>query len=224
MKHKITHALTAAALMLLSVTPVHAESTDFDAAEMLSDLEQKLKLSREQYEKSKPELERALQEKSRELQSSINKQVDEGIVELESMGKEMSAASEQFKRDLEKTLNSEQVQELKAYLKSLDKEAIEEAYRELLAKLSESLQLTAQQLEQLKPVLRDYLEQASALLQQFAKDSSRTFEQFRKQYEALGDELRKHMQDALTSDQMIKLDRQLEDVRDRVQKTVFTTT
>ncbi len=47
---------------------------------------------------------------------------------------------------------------------------------------------------------------------------------FIQQYEVLGDELHKQIQDALTSVHMINLGRQLEDVRGRVQKTMFTTT
>lgn len=206
---------------LLVSAPLQAGESEFDPAQMMSDLEKQLRMTQEQYEKAKPELEKAMQEKSRDLQESISKQVDEGFLQLEEMSKEMSAASDKLKKDLEQTLNSEQVQELKAYLEKLDKEAIEDASRKLLDELTRILALTASQVEELKPVLRSYLDQASALLQQFARDSSRTFEEYRQEYEALGKELRERLGDTLDSEQIDTLDRQMDEIKQKVHDQVF---
>ena len=89
-------------------------------------------MSKEKYEQMKPELEQALEQKSRELKVTINEQVEEGFVELESMSKKLDAASVEARSNLEKALNSEQVQELKTFLASIDEEAIREAREKLL--------------------------------------------------------------------------------------------
>ena len=208
-------------IALLISAPVQAGESEFDPAKMMSDLEKQLRMTQEQYEKAKPELEKAMREKSRELKESINKQVDEGFLQLEEMSREMSAASDRLKKDLEQTLNSQQVQDLKAYLEQLDKEAVEDASRKLLDELAQVLALTASQVEELKPVLRNYLDQASALLQQFARDSSRTFEEYRQEYEALGRELRERLGDTLDSEQLDTLDRQMDEIKQKVEDQVF---
>ncbi len=208
-------------IALLISASVQAGESEFDPAKMMSDLEKQLRMTQEQYEKAKPELEKAMREKSRELKESINKQVDEGFLQLEEMSREMSAASDRLKKDLEQTLNSQQVQDLKAYLEQLDKKAVEDASRKLLDELAQVLALTASQVEELKPVLRNYLDQASALLQQFARDSSRTFEEYRQEYEALGRELRERLGDTLDSEQLDTLDRQMDEIKQKVEDQVF---
>jgi F0F1-type ATP synthase membrane subunit b/b' len=221
----VTSIVMASAMAALLVTaPLHADEADFDPAKMLSDLEQQLRMTREQYEKARPEMEKAMQEKSRELKASIDRQVDEGYLQLEAMSKEMSQASERLKKDLEQSLNSEQVQELKAYLEGLDRQAVEDATRKLLDELTVLLALTASQIEELKPVLRDYLDRASALLQEFIRDSSRTFEEYRREYEAAADELRDQLNDTLDSMQMEKLDRRLDEIKEKVHDQVFINT
>ena len=221
----VTSIVMASAMAALLVTaPLHADEADFDPAKMLSDLEQQLRMTREQYEKARPEMEKAMQEKSRELKASIDRQVDEGYLQLEAMSKEMSQASERLRKDLEQSLNSEQAQELKAYLEGLDRQAVEDATRKLLDELTMLLALTASQIEELKPVLRDYLDRAGTLLQDFIRDSSRTFEEYRREYEAATRELRDQLNDTLDSMQMEKLDRRLDEIKEKVHDQVFINT
>jgi len=208
-------------LSLILFSSASANDKDFDADKMLSDLQQQLRLSKEKYEQMKPELEQALEQKSRELKSTINEQVEEGFVELESMSKKLDAASVEARSNLEKALNSEQVQELKTFLASIDEEAIREAREKLLTELTNQLELTAEQLEKLKPVLRDYMVQASELLKQVSKDSSDAFKEYSKKYELLAKDAEAHMRDILDSEQMAKLNKQIEDVRHKVNEKVF---
>ena len=221
----VTSIVMASAMAALLVTaPLHADEADFDPAKMLSDLEQQLRMTREQYEKARPEMEKAMQEKSRELKASIDRQVDEGYLQLEAMSKEMSQASERLRKDLEQSLNSEQAQELKAYLEGLDRQAVEDATRKLLDELTMLLALTASQISELKTVLRDYLDQAGTLLQEFIRDSSRTFAEYRREYEAAARELRDQLNDTLDSMQMEKLDRRLDEIKEKVHDQVFINT
>ena len=208
-------------LSLFLFSSVSADSKDFDSEKMLSDLEQQLQLSREKYEQMKPELEQALEQKSRELKATINETVEEGFVELESMSKKLGAASVEAKSNLEKALNSEQVQELKAFLASIDEEAIRDAREKLLNELTKQLELTAEQLEKLKPILRDYMVQASELLKQVSKDSTDAFNEYSEKYQLLAKDAEARMKDILDSEQMNKLKQQIEDVRNKVNEKVF---
>jgi len=182
-----------------------ASSSDFDTEKMMSDLEQRLRLSKEKYEEMKPELEKVLEQKSKELKSSINKQVEDGFVELESMSKKLDAASTKARTNLENALNSDEVKQLKNFLASIDEEAIKEAREKLLNDLTKQLELTADQLEKLKPVLRDYMVQASELLKQISTQGNSAFEEYREKSDQLARDLKKNLQQALDSEQMKKL-------------------
>lgn len=208
-------------LSLILMPSASANNKDFDTEKMLSDLQQQLRLSKEKYEQMKPELEQTLEQKSRELKSTINEQVEEGFVELESMSKKLDAASAEARSHLEKALNSEQAQELKTFLASIDEDAIREAREKLLTKLTNQLELTAEQLEKLKPILRDYMVQASELLKQISKDSSDAFKEYSKKYEMLAKDAEASMKGILDSEQMAKLKQQIEDVRQKVNEKVF---
>src|SRR5210317_181717 len=98
-KHNVFYLLL---LSLILIPSASASNKDFDTEKMLSDLQQQLRLSKEKYEQMKPELEQTLEQKSRELKSTINEQVEEGFVELESMSKKLDAASVEARSNLEK--------------------------------------------------------------------------------------------------------------------------
>jgi hypothetical protein len=207
----------------LLISPASAASNAFDTEKMLSDLEQQLQLSREKYNKMKPQLEQTIEQKSRELKETVDKQVKEGFVELESMSKKLDAASDEAKRNLEKALNSDEIMQLKNFLASIDEEAIRDARERLLDELTRQLELTADQLDKLKPILRDYMTQASELLEQFTKGGKRAFEEYREKYDVLANDAKESTKDILNSDQMKKLEEQLIETRDRIKEKVFTT-
>ncbi|MEA1889127.1 MAG: hypothetical protein U9N50_05025 [Pseudomonadota bacterium] len=202
-------------------TSAFSSSNDFNAEKMMSDLEKKLRLSSEKFEEMKPDLEKTLQKKSKDLKSSINEQVEKGFVELESMSKKLDKASVEAKSNIEKALNSDQVKELKSFLAGIDEEAIKEAQEKLLDDLTKQLELTADQLEKLKPILRDYMVQASELLKQVSKEGSNAFDKYRDESEVLAKDMKSRLQKALDSEQMKKLEKQLKDVSDKIKEKVF---
>lgn len=199
-----------------------SNTDDFEAEKMMSDIEKKLRLSSEMFEKMKPDLQKALEQKSKELKYSINEQVDKGFVDLDMMSKKLDAASVVAKSNLEKTLNGDQLKELKSFFASIDEEAIKKAREKLLNNLTMKLELTADQLEKLKPIFRDYLVQASELLRQASKQESDDFEKYREKSELLAKEMKGRLEEALDSKQMKELEKQLKEVRDRVKEKVFT--
>ena len=212
--------VAAVAVFLLPLWAYGAEA-EFDKDKMLNELEKQLRLSKEELSKLGPELEKALESKSKELKETINRMVEEGYVELESARKDLEKASEEAKDKLDEALNSEQVRELKAYLKKLDEEALEEARREIVDDLARFLELTGEQVRELEPVIKEQLAKLGDLLSRFAKDSGRVLEEFRKDYEALSRETRKRLDKALDLSQLEKLEKRLEETGEKTRKKLF---
>ena len=167
--------------LLVNTSSFAAEDEAFSTEKMISDLNDKIELSREQWEKLKP----ALGEKSDELKKSINEYVDKGYIEMEEMSRKLKGVSEDTEKKLEAFLNSEEMQKLKSYLNELDEEAIREAKDRLVAEVSEILVLTEDQLDKLKPVLEDSMSRMSEMIQELADRGSSGWEEFKKQYKTL---------------------------------------
>jgi hypothetical protein len=138
------------------------------------------------------------------------------------MTKKLDAASVEAKHSLEKALNSDEIIQLKSFLASIDEEAIKNAREKLLDELTRQLELTADQIDKLKPIFRDYMTQASELLEQFTKGGKRAFEEYREKYDVLANDAKESSKDILNSDQMKKLEKQLIETRDKIKEKVFT--
>jgi hypothetical protein len=212
--------VAAVAVFLLPLW-AHGEEAKFDSEKLFSELEKQLRLSKEELDRLKPELEKALESKSKELKKTIDRMVEEGYVELESAQKDLEKASEEAKDKLDEALNSEQVTELKAFLEKLDEEALEEARREIIADLERFLELTGEQVRELEPVIREQLEKLSDLLSRFMKDSGRALEEFRRDYEDLSRETKKRLEKALDPSQLEKLEKHLEETGEKIQGKLF---
>lgn len=219
---KATKILGAAtAVILLLPTWARGGGEEFDAGKMLSDLEKQLRLSKEELEKLRPELERALESKSRELKETVDRKAKEGYLEIESAMKELEKASREAEDKLGEALNSEQVEELKAYLGKLDREAVEEVRRELVAEMAVLLELTEKQVKELEPILKEQVEKTAELVDRFARDSGRAVEEFRKDFAALARESRQSLEKALDPAQLEKLEKRLEENREKIGKKLF---
>jgi Na+/phosphate symporter len=208
--------IAAVAAILLPLW-VQAGEGEFDTEKMLSDLEKKLSVSQEELEKIKPVLER----KSRELKGVMHDSVDRGFAEMEAMAKDLEAASVKAGKELDATLDSEQVRELKAYLSRLDKEALEEIRRELVAEMESFLKLTEKQVAELEPILKEQLEEFSALVSRFAKDSGKAWDDFQKEYGKIAAETLSRLEKALDKGQLDKLEKRMEETREKIHKKIF---
>lgn len=199
--------------LLVNTSSFAAEDEAFSTEKMISDLNDKIELSREQWEKLKP----VLGEKSDELKKSINEYVDKGYIEMEEMSRKLKGVSEDTEKKLEAFLNSEEMQKLKSYLNELDEEAIREAKDRLVAEVSEILVLTEDQLDKLKPVLEDSMSRMSEMIQELADRGSSGWEEFKKQYKTLTDELKKKLEDTLDKQQMERFEEYKQDKRDKIE-------
>jgi hypothetical protein len=199
--------------LLINNVGFAAENETFNTEKMISDLNDKIELSKEQWEKLKP----VLGEKSDELKRSIDEYVDKGYIHMDEMSGKLKEVSKDTERKLKAFLNSEEMQKLKNYLNELDEEAIKEAKDRLVAEFSEILVLTEEQVDKLKPVLEDSMSQMSEMIQELADRGSSGWEEFKKQYKALTEELKKKLEDTLDKQQMERFEQYKQDKRDKIE-------
>jgi hypothetical protein len=213
MKITLRVMMITSLFLLINNVGFAAENETFNTEKMISDLNDKIELSKEQWEKLKP----VLDEKSDELKRSIDEYVDKGYIHMDEMSGKLKEVGKDTEKKLEAFLNSEEMQKLKNYLNELDEEAIKEAKDRLVAEFSEILVLTEEQVDKLKPVLEDSMSQMSEMIQELADRGSSGWEEFKKQYKALTEELKKKLEDTLDKQQMERFEQYKQDKRDKIE-------
>ena len=203
----------AVMIVLFATTTTYASGLDeFDSDKMMSDLESKLELSSDKRDKLKP----ALDTKSEELKKHIHASVDEGFMQLGELSTQLDAASREAEAKLREALSSEEMQQLKDYLKKIDADAIKEIRDELVAQLTQFLKLTEDQIAKVKPILEDGFNQLSEMLNRLQQEGRKSLEEFKSQFEGLNKELKQKLQDNLDGEQIKKLDTHHEDLRENI--------
>jgi len=208
---------TVAALCLLA-SSAYAETDEFDADKMLSELESQLKLSGDKLSQLKP----AIDAKSAELNKSINESVDRGFVELDKLSDQLDVASKEAQEKLQEALSSEEMQQLRDYLKKWDRDAIDKIKQDLAAQLTALLELTEDQISKLKPILEDGFNQLGEMLDRLAREGNKSLEKFKQQYEQLSEDLNQKLKDTLNSDQMKSLETYREELREKIKTALYS--
>lgn len=201
----------------MSLTTYSGTNDDFNSEKMLSDLEKQLKLSREKLEKLKP----ALDAKSAELKQSMHDSIDKGFVELEQLSEKLDAVSKDAEKKVREVLTSEEMQQLQDYLSKIDKDAINRVKETLIAEFSAILKLSEEQAVKLKPIIEDSFNQLAGIMDRFAREGMKSLEDFKTQYDQLTKELNKKLKDTLDRDQMESLEKHSEELKVKIQDTVF---
>jgi len=204
----------------LFAVPVLAsnEEQGIDSEKMIEELEKRLQLSRDQWEKLKP----VLDEKSRELKQSMHESIDKGYVKLEELSKELGKVSENAEKKLQEVLTSDEAQKFREYLGKVDKEAVQEAKDKMVAELTALLELTEKQAAKLKPVLDDTLAHMTVLFNEFVQEGSKNWETFSKEFEKLTRDLTESLQGTLDNEQMKRLEQYNKEQKVKIQKAFFT--
>ena len=169
--------ILVAFVLMLSVLPAYG-TDEFDTEKMITDLEQKIKLSQEKLEKLKP----ALDEKSTELKKSIHESIDKGFAELEKLSKNFETLSKDAEKKVQDVLTSEEMQQLQDYLKNIDKEAIQRVNETIIDEVSALLELTEEQVVKLKPMLDDSFNQLADLLNDVSRKGTESLGEFKTRY------------------------------------------
>ncbi len=214
MKGVLMSALVLSASLLMSVAGHSAENETFSVERMISDLNEKIELSREQWEKLKP----VLGEKSEELKKSISEYVDKGYLQMGEMSQKLKGVSEDTEQKVKTFLNSEEMEKLKSYLDRMDDDAIREARDKMVAELADILALTGEQLDKLKPILDDSMSRMSEMLDGLADRGKSGWEDFKKDYKALTDELKKKLKEVLDEQQMERFEDYEQDTQDKIER------
>jgi hypothetical protein len=215
---QLGNAILAAGMLF---SPLFSMAAELNVDQLLGELESQMKIGKDRLEKLKPELKSTLEAKSQELSSSLDSVLDQGLTELEKMGAKYEAASEEYSEELRQLLNSDEVDELKTFLSGLDKQAIGEARDQLVAEFIEVLNLTAAQIEKIKPLLKEKLEELGTVLRAYLGESKAEFEQFRVEFEAKSKKNSEQFKAILDAEQFKKFEGQLKSIEESIRSNVF---
>ncbi|WP_136809004.1 hypothetical protein [Desulfosediminicola flagellatus] len=208
--------ILVAFVLMLSVLPAYG-TDEFDTEKMITDLEQKIKLSQEKLEKLKP----ALDEKSTELKKSIHESIDKGFAELEKLSKNFETLSKDAEKKVQDVLTSEEMQQLQDYLKNIDKEAIQRVNETIIDEVSALLELTEEQVVKLKPMLDDSFNQLADLLNDVSRKGTESLGEFKTRYDEWAKDLQKKLKGALNNKQLDTLEKHNEELKVKIEENVY---
>ncbi len=194
-----------------------AAEEQFDSEIIISELEEKSGLSREQISQLKPEIEA----KSAQLKTDIKESIDEGFLRLEELSAKLDTATKGTEEKVKQLLNSEEYLKFKDFLLSIDKKAVKNVKNSLTEELSSVLQLTEEQAEKLKPVLEDSVNQLTELVGNLTKSGKSALDDFKVQYENLSKRLRDKLKDTLDSKQLDRLDEYNKEKKEKITQRLF---
>lgn len=209
--------LVSASLLL----PVSAYADEVDIDRMLQEMEAQLQISQERFEAMRPKLRSALEEKSKELSRTFDSALEQGLIELEQMGNRYSQATSEAADRLDELMRSDEVNKLRTYLSELDEDAIREARDQMVEEFIEVLQLTADQIEAMKPIIREKLEILGEILERYVNAGKSGYEQFRSEFEAETRRGIKEVESILNPEQVEVFEEQLESIGSAIQADVF---
>ncbi len=220
---KILRSIPLTLLSVLMLMPLTSMSDELDVEQLMKDLEKQLQIGREKYETLKPELESALEAKSKELSSSLDSALDQGLAGLEKMGEQYDAASKASSEKLNDLMESDEVEKYREFLSGLDEDAIRRGRDQLVVKFIEVLQLSADQVEAIKPLLGEKLEHLGAILNRYLDENKSDFEQFRAEFKAEARKNIKQFKEILNPEQFEKYEEQLNSIEETIKNDVFET-
>ncbi len=205
-------------LGLFGVSAQGAEPEDFNSEKIISEMEKQMDLSREKWEQLKP----VIEEKSKEMSEGLKESVDKGFAELDKMTKKFDSMSRDAEQKVKDILSSEEAMKLREQLAKVDKEAIDNAKKKMIADLNELLALTEAQAQKLKPVLEDSFNQLADKIQELAKEGSKDWSEFKQDFEKMTRDLYDKVQETLDDEQLEKLEKYNEDQKEDIKKALFT--
>lgn len=203
---------------LFVVSVQGAEPEEFNSEKIISEIEKKMDLSREKWEQLKP----VIEEKSKEMSEGLKESVDKGYAELEKMTKKFDSMSKEAEQKVKDILSSEEAMKLREQLAKVDKEAIDNAKKKMIADLNELLALTEEQAQKLQPVLEDSFNQLADKIQQLAKEGSKDWTEFKQDFEKMTRDLYDKVRETLDDEQLEKLEKYNEDQKEDIKKALFT--
>jgi len=218
------YPLSVATLFLvLTLFCAQAQSSENKAEEglnadtIISELEKQMDLSREKWEQLKP----VLEEKSKALSDSLKKSIDEGVVDLNNMAEKFDQMSKDAEKKVKDILSSEEAQKFREQLSRVDREAIAQVKEKMITDLHDILELTEDQIAELKPVFEESFDRLSEMVQGLAVEGTANWEKFREDFEAVSKDLFDKVRETLDDDQMKKLEEYKNQEKEEIRQVIF---
>lgn len=208
---------TICVVLLVCSSSVNASDEDFASDKMLTELENRLQLSKEKLSRLKP----IIDERSARLKQSIHESVEQGVVQLDKMAEKLENASQDAGEKVQGIMNSEEIARLKEYLAKLDEDAIAETKAQIIEELTVILELSKEQVANIRPVLEDGAQQLGDMLGNFVKQGRKGLDEFKTEYDALTERLRIRLGEQLDKKQMDKFDEYNEERKKKIEKVIF---
>jgi hypothetical protein len=196
---------------------VHPAFEQLNTERIMAALEQKLTLSREQWNRVRA----AIEQQSQKLRKAIDEARAQGFLELEFLPRRFAAAAEQSQVQLNEFLTREQVEKITNFLEELHQATIAQIRNALIENLARILRLSRDQIERLRPIFSNEIQKRSRLLSNLATAPDMSFEDFMTHFEALQEEMRQRASEVLDPDQVRALEKLQHQLRKFVQKAYF---
>ena len=190
------------AFALPLTTAAYGADKEFDAEQIMQQLEEQLLLSSEKLSKLKP----SIDAKSEELKKSFHEAVDKGFLQAEEMSRKLDEVSQETEAKVKELLTSEEYEKFKSQLKKIDKDAMVEAKERIVADLSNFMELSEEQAKELKPKLEKAVQDLGLMVDSLAKEGVKNWGEFKENYELLQKDLKQELESILDGEQMKKLE------------------
>jgi len=168
---------------------------------ILEVLDHRLYLRPEQREKIRPAVDRL----SSALIETIDVWVGQGFVDLDELNQQLKPVLADIKIRFEAFLDSEQFNQLDEVISRLEDNAVEIIRHVAVMQVSKRLELTPEQVTQLRPIVHQNLVRVSDLFHEAAENSDLSLENFLASYEELDIDLREQLAEKLSSEQIAQL-------------------
>lgn len=214
---RISVSIIFSVLLMLCYTSGSAED-ELNSEKIISELEKQMDLSREKWEQLKP----VITEKSENLSKHMKESVDSGFAQLDELSRKFDTMSKDADQKMRDILSSEEAMKFREQLAKIDKKAIDEAKKQMVADLNALLELTEDQARKIKPMLEESFTQMSEKMREMQKKGSNNWEDFKNDFEKVTSDLYDKVQEILDDEQMEKLEEFNREQEDEIKKTLFT--
>ncbi len=189
--------ISAITLFLLFST-VLAEDAQFDPDKMIDRFRELAKPTEEEFKKLKPELEN----QGKELKALLEKYQDKWLETIPMVEKDLEKIEKDFQELAKSMVNEEMMEKLRHFHEEISSDFLETLKEVFFSKIIERLDLTDEQVSQLRPVIRDHLKQLTGIFEAYWEDDKKTILDLEKDLKSQRRQLDDKLNKFLTPKQM----------------------
>lgn len=193
------------------------DKRDFQPAQFLTDLRERLKLTEDQTAQIRP----LIQEQVQNLRDLMEQYKTQGIAGRQSLQAEIQKFREEVKSKITPLLTDAQKQELQKYYEEIREKANETVKEGIVKNFADRLKLTQEQLKQVTPVLKENIEKRRELVEKFQEQGREAIKSFREEHQKLEEETAQRLKDLLNSDQLKELQELQEELKEKIRQQLL---